>query len=90
VFGVDAVGETVTPTGAALVASLASSFGPLPPMTLVAAGSGAGSWDPGHVPNIVRSLIGEPADPLPRQDGPLILETNLDDLQPEFVFGATN
>jgi uncharacterized protein (TIGR00299 family) protein len=85
VYGVDAVGETVTPTGAALVASLASSFGPLPPMTLAATGSGAGTWDPGHVPNIVRSLIGETADPLPRQDGPLILETNLDDLQPEFV-----
>jgi uncharacterized protein (TIGR00299 family) protein len=85
VYGVDAVGETVTPTGAALVASLASSFGPLPPMTLMAAGSGAGTWDPDHVPNVVRSLIGVPAPALTRQDGPLILETNLDDLQPEFV-----
>jgi uncharacterized protein (TIGR00299 family) protein len=85
VYGVDAVGETVTPTGAALVASLATSFGPSPPMTLVASGFGAGSWDPDHVPNVVRSLIGAPAPSLPRQDGPLILETNLDDLQPEFV-----
>jgi uncharacterized protein (TIGR00299 family) protein len=85
VYGVDAVGETVTPTGAALVASLASSFGPLPPMTLIAAGCGAGTWDPEHVPNVVRSLIGTPAEALQRQEGPLILETNLDDLQPEFV-----
>src|SRR5260370_39181970 len=73
IYGVDAVGETVTPTGAALVVSLASSFGPPPPMTLVAAGSGAGTWDPDHVPNIVRSLVGEPASAPIRQDGPLIL-----------------
>jgi uncharacterized protein (TIGR00299 family) protein len=85
VYGVDAVGETVTPTGAALVSSLASSFGPLPPMTLMAAGCGAGTWDPEHVPNVVRSLIGTPAEALQRQEGPLILETNLDDLLPEFV-----
>jgi hypothetical protein len=85
VYGVDAVGETVTPTGAALVASLASSFGPPPPMTLMSAGSGAGTWDPDHVPNVVRSLIGAPTEASPRQDGPLILETNLDDLLPEFV-----
>jgi uncharacterized protein (TIGR00299 family) protein len=85
VYGVDAVGETVTPTGAALVASLASSFGPLPPMTLMSAGCGAGTWDPDHVPNVVRSLIGVPAAAPRRHDGPLILETNLDDLLPEFV-----
>jgi uncharacterized protein (DUF111 family) len=85
VYGVDAVGETVTPTGAALVASLASSFGPLPPMTLMAAGCGAGTWNPDHVPNVVRSLIGASAQALTPQEGPLILETNLDDLQPEFV-----
>jgi uncharacterized protein (TIGR00299 family) protein len=85
VYGVDAVGETVTPTGAALVVSLASSFGPTPPMTLAAVGSGAGTWDPDHVPNVVRSFVGEPASAPMRQEGPLILETNLDDLQPEFV-----
>jgi pyridinium-3,5-bisthiocarboxylic acid mononucleotide nickel chelatase len=85
VYGVDAVGETVTPTGAALVASLASGFGPLPPMTLMSAGCGAGTWDPDHVPNVVRSLVGVPAQALQRQEGPLILETNLDDLLPEFV-----
>jgi uncharacterized protein (TIGR00299 family) protein len=85
VYGVDAVGETVTPTGAALVTSLASSFGPPPPMTLMSAGSGAGTWDPDHVPNVVRSLIGAPTEAPRRQDGPLILETNLDDLLPEFV-----
>jgi uncharacterized protein (DUF111 family) len=85
VYGVDTPGETVTPTGAALVAALASEFGPLPRMTLTATGSGAGTRDPEHVPNIVRALIGQRTDPHPVQDGPLILETNLDDLLPEFV-----
>lgn len=85
VYGVDAVGETVTPTGAALVASLAAGYGPPPPMTLVGVGTGAGTWDPDHVPNVVRSVIGTAVPPLTQQQGPLILETNLDDLQPEFV-----
>lgn len=85
VFGVDATGETVTPTGAALVASLAFRYGPQPRMRLTAVGSGAGSRDPDHVPNIVRSLIGVPVDAIEPETGPLILETNLDDLVPEFV-----
>src|SRR5260370_17474433 len=73
VYGVDAVGETVTPTGAALVASLAAGFGPLPPMTLVSAGCGAGTWDPDHVPNVVRSLVGVPGQALQPQSPPPIL-----------------
>ncbi|MEJ5309456.1 MAG: nickel pincer cofactor biosynthesis protein LarC [Anaerolineae bacterium] len=50
--------ETVTPTGAALLTSLASSFGPIPPMTLQTLGYGAGSRDL-PIPNVIRVLIGE-------------------------------
>jgi len=50
--------ETVTPTGAALLTSLASSFGPIPAMTLEALGYGAGSHDL-PIPNVIRVLIGE-------------------------------
>jgi hypothetical protein len=50
--------ETVTPTGAALLTSLASSFGPIPAMTLEALGYGAGSRDL-PIPNVIRLLIGE-------------------------------
>ncbi len=50
--------ETVTPTGAALLTSLASSFGPIPPMTLQALGYGAGLRDL-PIPNVIRVLIGE-------------------------------
>jgi hypothetical protein len=50
--------ETVTPTGAALLATLGDEFGPLPSMTLEAVGYGAGSRDL-PVPNVLRLLIGQ-------------------------------
>ncbi len=49
--------ETVTPTGAALLASLVEEFGPIPPMTLTAVGYGAGARDL-PIPNVLRVLIG--------------------------------
>jgi uncharacterized protein (TIGR00299 family) protein len=57
--------ETVTPTGAALLTSLASSFGPIPSMTLEALGYGAGSRDL-PIPNVIRLLIGEAAAQKPQ------------------------
>lgn len=57
VEGRDVRGETVTPTGAALVGALATS-GPIPAMRILATGVGAGTWDPASHPNVVRVLIG--------------------------------
>ncbi|CAM3611053.1 nickel pincer cofactor biosynthesis protein LarC [Smaragdicoccus niigatensis] len=85
VSGAVVPGETVTPTGAALVAALASSFGGIPVMTLASVGCGAGQRDSKDVPNIVRALIGQRTAGLDRSSGPIVLETNLDDLVPEFV-----
>ncbi|WP_329410202.1 nickel pincer cofactor biosynthesis protein LarC [Nocardia vinacea] len=86
VYGIADEGETVTPTGAALVAALATSFGPMPPMTLSAVGVGAGTRDPRHRPNIVRAMIGTRDRAHGREEpGPMVLETNLDDLAPELV-----
>jgi uncharacterized protein (TIGR00299 family) protein len=80
--GAEGERELVTPTGAALAVTLASSFGPPPAMTLDAVGYGAGTDDFEARPNILRVLLGaraeEPADAL-------LLETNLDDLSPELV-----
>lgn len=58
-YGVDRVGELVTPTGAALVAGLSDRFGPAPPMTLRGVGYGAGDRDDPDVPNLLRLLLGE-------------------------------
>ena len=51
-------GELLTPTGAAILTTLASEFGPMPAMTVEATGYGAGTLDP-PVPNLLRIAIGE-------------------------------
>jgi len=81
--GVELEAELVTPTGAALAATLAESFGTMPPLTLAAVGTGAGTRDLPDRPNVVRVLVGQGAI----QAGPEVslLETNLDDFNPELV-----
>jgi uncharacterized protein (TIGR00299 family) protein len=73
--------ETVTPTGAALVATLVEEFGPLPAMTVEAIGHGAGNDRPGPLPNVLRAILGH--GPGAQADRVVLLETNLDDLVPE-------
>ena len=51
--------EMTTPTGAALLASLADEFGLLPPMRIERTGVGAGGRDPAEVPNVVRVVLGD-------------------------------
>ena len=61
-YGGDVDGELVTPTGAALVAQLAESFGSMPMMTVSAIGVGSGTKDIPDRPNVVRAIFGEAAD----------------------------
>jgi len=51
--------ELVTPTGAAIVATLCDSFGPQPAMSISAIGYGAGTADLEGQPNVVRIMVGE-------------------------------
>jgi uncharacterized protein (TIGR00299 family) protein len=88
VYGVEAGVELVTPTGAALAAELASTWGELPPMTLEQVGIGAGTRDLDDRANVVRVLIGELAAPASKRDV-VLLETNLDDFNPELVPDAS-
>jgi uncharacterized protein (TIGR00299 family) protein len=83
VLGSDLEVELVTPTGAALLSSLAIAFGPIPPMTLRAVGYGAGGRDL-PIPNVLRLLLGEQATSHQTVTQALaLLETNVDDLNPE-------
>jgi pyridinium-3,5-bisthiocarboxylic acid mononucleotide nickel chelatase len=84
VFGVEIEGETVTPTGAALAATLADAWGRLPAMSLRAIGYGAGTADFAERANLVRVLIGD-APERPGEAEVIVLETNLDDVNPELV-----
>ena len=76
-------GELTTPTGAALLATLAEGFGPLPSMRVEHIGYGAGTKDLAQAPNLLRVFIGEDST---GGDADLItvLEVNLDDMNPEW------
>lgn len=76
--------ELTTPTGAAIAATLASSFGPLPPMRISATGYGAGGHDfPEHA-NVLRAIVGE-ASGAAEATTVSVLEANIDDSSPEVL-----
>lgn len=75
--------ELTTPTGAAILATLAESFGPQPPMAVEAVGVGAGKSDPEGHANVLRLFTGAPfGTAAPPTAGALVIETNVDDLDP--------
>src|SRR2546423_6279061 len=71
--------ELVTPTGAAIVATLCDSFGPQPPMSVSAIASGSGTADLEGQPNVLRIMTGEAADKIvPGFDQEItVIEANL-------------
>ncbi len=70
--------EMCTPTGAALLASHATTWGPLQAMTVRRVGSGAGSRDLDELPNVIRLVLGEPVEAQSAGTA-LLLEANVDD-----------
>jgi uncharacterized protein (TIGR00299 family) protein len=83
--------ELCTPTGAALLVANATSFGPQPAMTVHEIGVGAGGRDPEGHANVLRLLVGVSATrdgsatharPVEPVETPLVIETNVDDLDP--------
>jgi len=89
VRGSDAKTEIVTPTGAAIVATLAPQFGGMPDMQIEKVGYGAGKRDIGaSVPNLLRLVLGTPSVVKNSADNILsdqvhVLYTNVDDMSPE-------
>ncbi|TNF70880.1 MAG: nickel pincer cofactor biosynthesis protein LarC [Acidobacteria bacterium] len=79
-------GETVTPTGAALVTTLADRFGSMPAMTVETVGVGAGSSEFPGLPNVLRAFTGTAAAEAEVADSEnVIVECNLDDLDPRVL-----
>lgn len=93
VYSTDIKGELVTPTGAAIVATVCESFGTLPRMSIGATGYGAGTREYKDFPNVLRVLVGESerAGETPRgvsREGDeelLMVETNVDDVSPQVL-----
>ncbi len=85
--------ELITPTGAALLAEFAESFGPLPGFAPTRIGYGLGTRENHTRPNLLRAMLGQDAAPSPapalahdwETDEIAVLETNLDDLPGEIL-----
>jgi len=80
--------ELVTPTGAAIVATLCTDFGPQPPMTVSAIGYGAGAADLEGQPNVLRIMVGESVEKTVAgfDEEISVIEVNLDDMNPQ-IYG---
>jgi uncharacterized protein (TIGR00299 family) protein len=76
--------ELTTPTGAALVTTLCTGFGPLPPMSIKSIGYGAGDHDFKDQPNVLRVLIGERTS-ASETTTVSVLEANIDDSSPQVL-----
>jgi uncharacterized protein (TIGR00299 family) protein len=81
-YGTDTEAELVTPTGAAIISTLAQSFGPIPPMRVGSVGYGAGFRNL-DTPNVLRVLVGEEESAGVEEEAAVLLSTNIDDLNPE-------
>ena len=80
--------ELTTPTGAAIVKTIADEYGPLPAMRMQTIGLGAGDRDMKEQANILRLILGETDDGLV-SDQVWVLETNLDDISGEIIGHTT-
>ncbi len=94
IYSADIQKELVTPTGAAIVKVLVSSFGPRPMMTTEKIGYGAGAREFSGYPNVLRLSVGEAQDMTFKSNGAstcfaeeeiAVLEANLDDLNPQLI-----
>ena len=85
--------ELITPTGAAIIRTLAPTFGPQPPMRVQQIGYGAGSRNSKDFPNVLRLSIGEAdneaADTTGSTQTVTVLETAIDDLSPQILAHVT-
>jgi uncharacterized protein (TIGR00299 family) protein len=87
VYGGDIEGEFVTPTGAAIIATVCEDFGPMPAMKIEANSYGAGTRDHKNFPNVLRLFVGETEGDAAAADEPLVMiETNIDDMSAQ-LFG---
>jgi pyridinium-3,5-bisthiocarboxylic acid mononucleotide nickel chelatase len=84
-YATDIKGELLTPTGAAIITTVCTEYGPIPKMITAATGYGAGTREYPDFPNVLRVLIGE-TDAESASDQRLwMIETNLDDASPQII-----
>jgi uncharacterized protein (TIGR00299 family) protein len=98
IYSTEIDGELITPTGAAIIAAICDSYGPIPEMKVEQTAYGAGSRSYEKFPNSLRILVGETAESV-IDERLFLLETNIDDASPQllgfvmeraFEFGAND
>jgi uncharacterized protein (TIGR00299 family) protein len=87
IYSTEIVGELITPTGAAIIATVCDEFGNLPEITVEKTAYGAGTRDYKDFPNALRLILGEVQNSKFKiQNSKLLqIETNLDDVSPEIL-----
>ena len=87
--------ELCTPTGAAILAHAVTSWAPMPPVTALAVGHGAGDAELADRPNVLRLILGRPAESAGvaaalADESIYRIEANLDDMSPEMCEHAAD
>ena len=84
-YSTDIEGELLTPTGAAIITTVSEQYGPMPTMESSVVAYGAGTREYQNFPNVLRVFVGETAGHEPNVERLLMIETNIDDLSPQFL-----
>jgi uncharacterized protein (TIGR00299 family) protein len=87
-YSTDIVGELVTPTGAAIITTVCSEYGPIPKIRLEGTGYGAGTREYEKFPNALRVLVGEDdsgSTVTLETERLWMIETNMDDMSPQIL-----
>lgn len=87
-YSTDTVGELVTPTGAAIITTVCTDYGPIPQLKLEQTGYGAGTRQYEKFPNALRVLIGEDqagGGGQPADERLWMIETNMDDISSQIL-----
>jgi len=89
-YSTDIAGELVTPTGAAIITTVCTAYGPMPLMKLRQTGYGAGTRQYEKFPNALRVLVGEDQFSATNTEAPAderlwMIETNMDDISPQIL-----
>ncbi len=89
-YSTDIPGELVTPTGAAIITTVCTDYGPMPLMKLRQTGYGAGTRQYEKFPNALRVLVGEDQVSASDTEAPAderlwMIETNMDDISPQIL-----
>jgi pyridinium-3,5-bisthiocarboxylic acid mononucleotide nickel chelatase len=85
IYSTEIIGELCTPTGAAIISTLSTSYGEIPNLVTEKIGFGAGTRDYENFPNVIRLILGEVQSPKSNVQSLALIETNLDDVSPQVL-----